>query len=720
MDDPRFSKLFTDPKFRNVPKKERKVKIDDRFKSMFKDKRFVSKVGVDKRGRPGNFTTRENFEKFYDLQESDSEEDSSDEEQNEDAKKSKNKTGSKPAQKKKEGSESKEKIRDMTVDYARGEAYLSDSSSGEDSSDDDSESDDAKSEDKGKKEDGVFDKWGELDHDAETTSEATKRLAVCNMDWDRVGADDLFLVLNSFCPTGGRVLSVTIFPSDFGKQRLAEEEIQGPAELRSKIKDDSGTSSDESDSDDNDGNGEVSSKDMERVRKYQVNRLKYFYAVAEFNSLGAANKVYEQCDGAEYELSGTQFDLRFIPDDMEFADDEPRDKCDKAPEVDKYKPKSFSTTALSLGKVDLTWDETDPERTKAMQRAFETDDLEDSSLRHLIALSDDEDCVSQSKKNQSKGDSDDGEEEEDEEAVIAKYRALLAGSNENDNSKDNESEEEQGGMEVTFVPKDAMAKQEEDRLVAKMAPWEQYLHKKKEKRNQKREKLKQAKNQDGSDSEEASENNSEQDEEDDEVPSDVDLNDPFFQRDDDEHEAKTTKTKAKTKSKSGDKKKGKKQPVAEDGDLALLMMDSDDDKAHFDYKEIVKQDSKSKKAKKKALKRKATDAPGTEDNFQVDLKDNRFSAIFDNSEFHVDPSHPNFKKTKSMQKIIEEKQNRILKNDGMGSKKSEKCASASGSNSKKAKIETTKKAETSSLSDLANAVKTKSDRMQKKKHKKMK
>ena len=37
-------------------------------------------------------------------------------------------------------------------------------------------------------------KWGELDQDAEHTEEITSRLAVCNMDWDKVNADDIFLV----------------------------------------------------------------------------------------------------------------------------------------------------------------------------------------------------------------------------------------------------------------------------------------------------------------------------------------------------------------------------------------------------------------------------------------------------------------------------------------------------------------------------------------------
>ena len=40
-----------------------------------------------------------------------------------------------------------------------------------------------------------------------------------------------------------------------------------------------------------DDDGEVDSEAMERIRIYQVNRLKYYYAVAIFNSKEAADKV---------------------------------------------------------------------------------------------------------------------------------------------------------------------------------------------------------------------------------------------------------------------------------------------------------------------------------------------------------------------------------------------------------------------------------------------
>ena len=127
----------------------------------------------------------------------------------------------------------------------------------------------------------VFDQWGELDRDAETTEEETRRLAVCNMDWDRVGAADLYLVLSSFCPASGTVTSVQIFVSDFGKERLEEEARLGPAELRVAQEGDGEEGKDEEEDDTDEDDHERllpnSRKEkaaemaaMARVRQYQV------------------------------------------------------------------------------------------------------------------------------------------------------------------------------------------------------------------------------------------------------------------------------------------------------------------------------------------------------------------------------------------------------------------------------------------------------------------
>lgn len=52
--------------------------------------------------------------------------------------------------------------------------------------------------------------WGELDKDADNVEEATSRLALCNMDWDRIQAADLMILFNSFTPTDGFIKSITV------------------------------------------------------------------------------------------------------------------------------------------------------------------------------------------------------------------------------------------------------------------------------------------------------------------------------------------------------------------------------------------------------------------------------------------------------------------------------------------------------------------------------
>lgn len=58
-------------------------------------------------------------------------------------------------------------------------------------------------------------------------SHETRRLAVVDLDWDRIKAVDILVVLRSFAGQG-RVERVTVYPSDFGLQRMAEEASMGP------------------------------------------------------------------------------------------------------------------------------------------------------------------------------------------------------------------------------------------------------------------------------------------------------------------------------------------------------------------------------------------------------------------------------------------------------------------------------------------------------------
>lgn len=96
--DPRFSHITKDPKFRQMKSQHRKVKIDDRFKGMFKDKSFKLKYSVDKRGRPIQATTNEDLRRFYSLDDSEDEDIKNTEKKNKDSHSSKTASQSKNVQ----------------------------------------------------------------------------------------------------------------------------------------------------------------------------------------------------------------------------------------------------------------------------------------------------------------------------------------------------------------------------------------------------------------------------------------------------------------------------------------------------------------------------------------------------------------------------------------------------------------------------------------------
>jgi hypothetical protein len=67
MDD-RYSEITTNPLFREIARKERKVVLDKRFKGIFNDKRFATTESkIDKHGRPIVFGKHESLEMVYEM-----------------------------------------------------------------------------------------------------------------------------------------------------------------------------------------------------------------------------------------------------------------------------------------------------------------------------------------------------------------------------------------------------------------------------------------------------------------------------------------------------------------------------------------------------------------------------------------------------------------------------------------------------------------------------
>lgn len=855
MSDQRFRRVAKDPRFWEMPEKDRKVKIDKRFRAMFHDKKFKLNYAVDKRGRPINHSTTEDLKRFYDLSDSDS--DLSDENNkplsqkkmkkkkpqtiNEvesknlvEDKKKKNKKIHQKDSGNKNDLDNSEKIQKMktsckskkidsvspekdskeftqkstkgekntvqrstdsfpkeqlrTVDSGTSEivqspkikysetrrrkmqsvvpfimardsdgheestggkmfdkdaleedsesasetgsdeesedeitgicrtaaADLHDEDEDDDEDDDDGddgggieneEEDDSEEDDesdsgpdlaRGKgnietssededdmadllpEESGFEHAWRELDKDAPRADEITCRLAVCNMDWDRLKAKDLLALFNSFKPKGGVIFSVKIYPSEFGKERMKEEHIQGPVELLS-IPEDA---------------PEKDWASREKLRDYQFKRLKYYYAVVDCDSPETAAKIYEDCDGLEFESSCSFVDLRFIPDDITF-DDEPKDVASEV-DLTAYKPKYFTSAAMGTSTVEITWDETDHERITTLNRKFKKEELLDMDFQaYLASSSEDEEEIEEPQ-------GDDGvsvEEDEktkksqkDDEEQIAKYRQLLQVIQD----KEKKGKENDMEMEIKWVPglKESAEEMVKNKLEGKdkLTPWEQFLEKKKEKKRLKKKQKALA--------EEASE---------DDVPSDVDMNDPYFAE-----EAKKIGIKEKKKSTKSAKDDISPEEEAEierqKAEMALLVMDEEEEsKKHFNYNKIVEHQNLSKKKKKQLMKKKEL----LEDDFEVNVKDARFQAMYTSHLFNLDPSDPNFKKTKAMERILEEKaRQREQKEQGLTQATSEKEGEV--------QKESHKRSIDPALSMLIKSVKNKTEQFQARKKQKVK
>ncbi|GFY40122.1 ESF1 homolog, partial [Trichonephila inaurata madagascariensis] len=452
------------------------------------------------------------------------------------------------------------------------------------------ESDDSESDDESSIVDEDFNhQWDEWHEQAPDIDQSYKRLAVCSMDWDRIRADDLFTVFNSFKPPGSSILSVKIYPSEFGLKRMEDEKLNGPPELTKETLD----------PDEQETLDEKKAKyHREKLRDYQMKRLQYYYAVVDCDTPETANHLYTELNRKEYESSSVCFDLRFIPDDVTF-DHEPESEAYKMPDPSDYQPRLFNSTALGHVKVDLTWDETDPQRREILQKAFTEPESIEKNLKDYLASS--------------SGESEEEQEIHKEEKQmnlserIAKYKEILLSFEEKEGKEDDKFEKE-----ITWEPG---LKEKTEKIVKQKLestsnnPFDEMLKKKKERKLKKKAKEVET----GEGEEEASD----------------------FEDDD------------------SDFSSGKKPDETESNKkLNELYLISDSTKSLGEPKEKTKK----KWSKKKKQEQKDNANESQELKF---VHDERFSAIFTSPDYNIDPSDPHFKKTEGTFALIQEKQKRM-------------------------------------------------------------
>jgi hypothetical protein len=688
--DERFASFQTDPRFRLPSRKHTKTTVDKRFAGILKDDDFTATAKVDKYGRKIKSDSKKKaLQRLYQLDDEDEDKEADSDEDEADKPVKGKKAGEEDKEDEEdESEEDEEEEEDIEVEddkvverelraASRSRKYDPAREGGFSSSEDsDSDSD---------SEESVLDlatggDMQRLEQEEIKTGEVTTRIAVVNLDWDHVKSTDLMALFSSFIPAndGGKVLNVAIYPSEFGKERMQQEELEGPPrQLFKRGKKDEESDDDESVSDSEAEEAAIKKKliqegddqdfDSDALRAYQLDRLRYYYAVMTCSSKSTAQAIYEATDGTEYQASSNFIDLRFVPDDVTF-DDEPRDQCDKVPE--SYKPIEFVTNALQSSKVKLTWDMHPEEinRKESIKRAFKGSraEIDEQDLKAYLA-----------------GDSESDEDEEDDadagdaaadgepklskkELARRKMREALGLAAEPEATKKSK-DAPVGEMEVTFTP--ALSGEKAKKEDREETTIEKYARKERERKEKKRQAAKAKREalnggKDDSDDDDDDVHVVHGGGGDDEDGEDLGFNDPFFTTADPAPATKSSIRKEERRKKREAREAAAALDAQEKAHLAKVMAEDKNDSNqaehldHFDMNEILraeKQKGKKAKYQKKKKGKGAGDAPaGLQEDFEIDVKDERFKAVFDSHEFAIDPSNPKFKATEGMKKLLDE------------------------------------------------------------------
>jgi len=652
--DPRFSNFETDPRFRLPSRKKTKTTIDKRFSHRLKDDDFTSTAKVDRYGRKLKDESRKKA-----LQSLYQEEDEDDKE---------GEKGEEAVVDDDEVIQRELRSVDVKYDPARGGGF-SDSES-------ESELDEDEDEEGGAELEAgpALDKFREEQAGVET-GEVTNRIAIVNLDWDHIKSVDLMALFSSFAPTGGRIEKLSIYPSEFGKGRMQREELEGPPrEIFKKNKssdedleeaqdsEDEGDDVDEDEELDSDEEvkdlikeGDDKDFDSDALRSYQMDRLRYYYAVMVCSNAPTAQKIYEATDGSEYMSSSNFLDLRFVPDDVTF-DDEPRDECDSVPAG--YKPIEFVTDALQHSKVKLTWDMHPEElsRKETIKKAFSGSraDIADNDLRaYLASDSEGEDDEEGDEEPADAPAAEDGPQLTKKELARRKMRAALGLGDEPAPRASKTGPV--GDMQITFSAALTEQGSNEDGANVEETTIEKYKRKEKERKAKRKEKA--VAKREGIE-EEAGEAGEAGDVGADGQGEDLGFDDPFFTTEEPAQATKSAMRKEERRQKREAREAEEAANAAEKAQLELLMAENTNDQAvhldHFDMNEIVREEKRKGKKQKKKGKSGKEERGGLQEDFDLDVADPRFKAVFESHEFAIDPSNPKFKATSGMKKLLEE------------------------------------------------------------------
>ncbi len=159
------------------------------------------------------------------------------------------------------------------------------------------------------------------------------------------------------------VEKVEVHPSQFGKEAMERDILYGPPkemfekkagkkmscraarkEAKHEYLSDDDFKLDEHDDGEN----------MAQLRKYEVQKMDYFYAVVYCNSSKTANKIIEENQDLEFELTNIRLNLYIVPEEMELPY-KPKQVAKELPSNYEFNPSKISR-ALNHSTVKLSWD----------------------------------------------------------------------------------------------------------------------------------------------------------------------------------------------------------------------------------------------------------------------------------------------------------------------------------------------------------------------------
>jgi len=729
--DERFASVLTDPRFQlDVQDKYGRKKSKSSKKSKHQANEELSEFYTVENGKDG---AGDGAQQKASLATKKQKGDKQDHEDDDDSKKSTSSSSSSSNDSKTSDDERKKLPEETEEDPASRIAYLtalsrgeidvsSSSSSSDDDSDDDSESDNDNDsdDDSDANEDPMLGKAGILDpstreeeeEQVELTTEESPYMAVQNMDWTNVRAVDIFTILSSFSPPGA-VKRVQVFPSDFGKERLAKEALFGPVGVWKKNKKSQTTTSSDEDEDDDvkvaphqsddereqqqdddsigaDGSNDAddiliqvdnqympndsgeTDFDPEKLRAYEASRLKYYFAVVEFASSQYADIVYKEVDGMEFEHSSAAMDLRTIPVDALAEVVRNRELRDEATNIpSNYVPPEFVVNALQQSNVQCTWDMGDRDRESTLTKYGSGQTwgelAEGDDLKAYVASDNSSDEESIEENGKASGmrkmlglDSDDEKINDTNDKDMNKKDDLPS----NESSSESESEDDgmEGTKQVTFVPgqlglasKTGKMSEENEEKTEALTPWEKFQEKKKQKRREKRHVAREKRKEVNAMRKGKTKRGTASKPDDD-----------FFMAEDSiENEA------------TGSDRFSARQTKEE---LELLVAGEDGDEAarDFDMRGLERleknKDKKLRGGRKRKEEKYAANVTGTD--FKVNIADDRFNALLDGSDdrFGIDRTDPNFKETGAMREILAEQTRRRKKKRKLVAEDSSKVA----------------------------------------------